>query len=303
MHLSASLTWKASPLQIGMEGPALQSGALSTIGIELGDWTEQAGINFENGAVFFMDPTNGATEQPVVFAQLTVRAGSRFQGSLSAQGKTRGGGEDWASNGLRFSERGGAPAPPPTQAGPPPPPPPAPSCASTTPVPRVANGEWTVTGDREAALTCAFGFSAQQGGQQLSNAGLHCTNGRWSMSSAECLPDRAPPPPPSAAEGVASVDSAGYGTMSFQGDTWYLVRRSTGQWHKANDEAHGTEAYGACKTVILSRFVALSFSLTPKASLLQTTPTLPRTRRCSRSDMPTSTGTRCSSPAEIWSSG
>ena len=86
-----------------MDGPALQSGALSTIGIDFDQWTEQAGINSENGAVFFMAPEHGATTQPVVFAQLTVRAGTHFQGRISAQGKSVGGGEDWVATGLEFS--------------------------------------------------------------------------------------------------------------------------------------------------------------------------------------------------------
>ena len=111
-------------LTIGMDGPALQSGTLSTIGIDLADWTEQAGINSDNGAVFFMDPLHGATTQPCVFAQLTVRAGSRFQGRISAQGKTVGGGEDWIVVGLEFTEAGGAA---PSRPPPPPPPPSAPA--------------------------------------------------------------------------------------------------------------------------------------------------------------------------------
>jgi hypothetical protein len=47
-------------------------------------------------------------------------------------------------------------------------------------------------------------------------------------------------------DGVASVTEDGYGTMQWQGDTWYLVRRSTGsRWHTANDEAQGDwEPYG-----------------------------------------------------------
>ena len=73
-----------------MDGPALQSGALSAIGIDLDGWTEQAGINSENGAVFFMDPLHGATTEPCVFAQLTVPAGSRFQG-ITAWGRAQPG--------------------------------------------------------------------------------------------------------------------------------------------------------------------------------------------------------------------
>jgi hypothetical protein len=40
-----------SYLTIGTDGPALISGALSTVGLDLGGWTEQTGISSENGAV------------------------------------------------------------------------------------------------------------------------------------------------------------------------------------------------------------------------------------------------------------
>jgi hypothetical protein len=48
-------------LTIGMDGPALVPGALSTIGLPLDDWNESQGLNeanAENGAVFFMDPVS-----------------------------------------------------------------------------------------------------------------------------------------------------------------------------------------------------------------------------------------------------
>ena len=64
-------------LTIGLDGPALTDGAISTIGIDFGSWNERQGINSDNGAVFFMDPLHGATTEPVIFAQLTVRQGAR----------------------------------------------------------------------------------------------------------------------------------------------------------------------------------------------------------------------------------
>ena len=82
-------------LTIGLDGPALIPGTLSTVGLELSGWDESTGLNSDNGAVFFMDPMHGATTEPVVFTQLTVRAGSQFNGVISAQGKSLGGGEDW----------------------------------------------------------------------------------------------------------------------------------------------------------------------------------------------------------------
>ena len=103
-------------LTIDMDGPAPQPGALSSVGLDFDQWTEQVGINSENGAVFFMDPEHGATFSPFSpfararsapswrFVQLTVRAGTHFMGRISAQGKTAGGGEDWAATGLEFTE-------------------------------------------------------------------------------------------------------------------------------------------------------------------------------------------------------
>lgn len=38
-------------LTIGIDGPALTPGALSTVGLDLAGWNEQAGINSDNGAV------------------------------------------------------------------------------------------------------------------------------------------------------------------------------------------------------------------------------------------------------------
>ena len=81
----------------------------STIGIDLDGWgidptdpSKSKGISAEDGAVFFMDPSHGATEEPVVFAQLSVPAGTVFTGSLSAQGRSVGEAEDWEANGLQY---------------------------------------------------------------------------------------------------------------------------------------------------------------------------------------------------------
>ena len=76
-----------------------------------------------------MDPTHGATTEPVVFAQITVPSGSQFDGVISAQGKSTGGGSDWLETGMAFNRQSGqAPPPPPAGGGrgnpfgPPPPP-------------------------------------------------------------------------------------------------------------------------------------------------------------------------------------
>ena len=113
-------------LTIGLDGPALQPGSLSTVGLNLASWSESRGVDSDNGAVFFMDPTHGATTEPVVFAQLTVATGSEFSGSISAQGKSSGGREDWVETRMRFNRNNGVPPPPPPppprrRASPPPP--------------------------------------------------------------------------------------------------------------------------------------------------------------------------------------
>ena len=105
-------------LTIGMEGPSLVPGALSTIGVDFASWTESAGIRTTDGAVFFMDPEHGATAEPVVFAQLTVRTGTHFTGQINAQGRSSNGAHDWDVVGLQFSDTaiGASPAPaPPTR--------------------------------------------------------------------------------------------------------------------------------------------------------------------------------------------
>eukprot|EP01044_Picomonas_judraskeda_P007142 COSAG03_NODE_751_length_5994_cov_17.493130_6_plen_153_part_00 len=94
---------------IGMGGPALSTGALSSIGIDFAAWTETAGLNLRDGAVFFRDRDHGAEVEPVVFMQLTVPTGTQFSGQLSAQGRAFVG-EDWESRSLQFST---SPSPPP----------------------------------------------------------------------------------------------------------------------------------------------------------------------------------------------
>ena len=75
-------------LTIGVDGPALTPGAMSSVGIDFSTWDESTGIDSDNAAVFFMDPDHGATTEPVVFAQLTVRSGTQFTGQIAAQGRS-----------------------------------------------------------------------------------------------------------------------------------------------------------------------------------------------------------------------
>lgn len=115
-------------LTIGMDGPALSPGAMSTIGIDFAAWTESAGINSDNGAVFFMDPSHGATVEPITVMQLTVPQGAGVRGQFSLQGRSLHGAEDFEAFGLTYDSSGGAtPPPPPTSRGPPPPAPPTPA--------------------------------------------------------------------------------------------------------------------------------------------------------------------------------
>ena len=62
------------------------------------------------------DPEHGATTEPVVFAQLTVRSGTQFTGQISAQGRSvQHGGprpDDWTQDSIPFSSAtAGAPPP------------------------------------------------------------------------------------------------------------------------------------------------------------------------------------------------
>lgn len=94
-------------MTIGLEGPSLKPGALGSVGIDFDAWTEDSPpLENDDGAVFFMDPDHGATAEPVVFMQLTVRAGSGFSGQLSAQGRSANGGKDWQLVGEAFDQNG-----------------------------------------------------------------------------------------------------------------------------------------------------------------------------------------------------
>ena len=89
-------------ITLGMDGPAVQPGALSAVGIDFDTWDEDTGLLVTDGAVFFMDPDHGATSEPVTILQLTVRTGSTFEGLFSAQGRSKRG-EDWEENAMHFS--------------------------------------------------------------------------------------------------------------------------------------------------------------------------------------------------------
>ena len=178
-------------LTIGIDGPALQSGALSSIGLEFGGWSEIEGLSSEDGvglndftaprcapcsssdltvrrraqAVFFMDPVHGATGSQVVLMQLTVRAGTRFAGSLSCQGKAADGGDDWVAAALRFNQDGGVGKGPGEGHG-----------SNCPPPGEVRNGAWQVgDGGMTAVLVCEDGLVPTDGPNR------ECRNGRLGL--------------------------------------------------------------------------------------------------------------------------
>ena len=53
-------------ITLGVDGPALIQGAMSSVGIHFDSWSEQQGIDTADGAVFFMDP--GSLALPSLFA-------------------------------------------------------------------------------------------------------------------------------------------------------------------------------------------------------------------------------------------
>ena len=230
-------------LTIGLDGPAMIPGAMSTIGIDFSTWNEMYGINSDNGAVFFMDPQHGATTPTVVFAQITVPTGTRFTGSISMQGKSKNGAEDWTDLNKGFNERGASstsqlvipPPPPPSRPPPPPPlppPPPPPPTAvdhcwqppsySTTPC---QNGGNCQTVGASYVCTCSPGFT-----------GVNC---QWLAAP----PPPPPPPPPAAATNVRSTTTI-VATDGVSGYTTYqlsvtLMRTATNIYTVYGDREHG----------------------------------------------------------------
>ena len=86
------------------------NGVLSTIGIEWDEWTADAALATEDGAVFYMDPTTACPAAcgpaPVLLAQLTVPDEVRFTVTFGLQGRVAGGGPDWHEQ-LAFALSGG----------------------------------------------------------------------------------------------------------------------------------------------------------------------------------------------------
>jgi hypothetical protein len=88
------------------------AGALGTVGIEFDDWTADAGLTVDNGAVFWMTPDDGpaAGGDDIVVAQIVVPTGTGFSAVMDAEG--RGASRqivdgavigDWLITGLTFN--------------------------------------------------------------------------------------------------------------------------------------------------------------------------------------------------------
>ena len=80
------------------------SGALGSVGIDFSAWTDTAGATINNGAVFWMAPTDGPAGKAVV-AQITTSGD--FDAVINAQGRSSGGADDWQARGIAFSSTGG----------------------------------------------------------------------------------------------------------------------------------------------------------------------------------------------------
>ena len=82
---------------------------LSTVGIDFSDWSATQGLSITNGAVFWMDPNVGSTQDPTLVAQISVPndSSSQWTAVVNARGKRAGydghGGDDWEAADLVFS--------------------------------------------------------------------------------------------------------------------------------------------------------------------------------------------------------
>ena len=66
------------------------TGALGTVGIDFGAWTESAGLTVSDGAVFWMQPDSAPSGETVV-AQVTLASGADATVVMGVQGRSAGG--------------------------------------------------------------------------------------------------------------------------------------------------------------------------------------------------------------------
>ena len=105
--------WAVNPLAqydswltVGItEGDA--ASGLSTVGIPFEEWTGSSGLLAGDGGVFWTNPDAGPGGSGVVVAQITVKDGSRWRATLSAQGRSVGvhteQNGDWTQTGIVFT--------------------------------------------------------------------------------------------------------------------------------------------------------------------------------------------------------
>jgi hypothetical protein len=82
---------------------------LSVVGIDFDSWSSTQDLIVSNGAVFWMDPNVGSTQDPTVVAQVSMPSDSTspWRAVINARGKRAGydghGGDDWEAADLVFS--------------------------------------------------------------------------------------------------------------------------------------------------------------------------------------------------------
>ena len=94
-------------LTIGIDD-GTRAGDMSSIGIPFDGnfgWSEARGIWTNNGALFYMDPSAGATGD-VLLGQVTVRPATRGAptnvATMMLQGRSTAGAGDWSQNSVTF---------------------------------------------------------------------------------------------------------------------------------------------------------------------------------------------------------
>ena len=80
------------------------SGEISSVGMGLEAWSDRMGLEVDNGAVFWMDPTAAPAQTfpPITLAQLTVPSGITKTATVNLAGKPIRGDEEWYAYGVRF---------------------------------------------------------------------------------------------------------------------------------------------------------------------------------------------------------
>ena len=104
--VAASDSW----LTVGLTEGDDQS-VLSAVGLDFDSWTETAALTSADGAVFWLNPSNGPSGT-VTVAQLTVPSGSSGIVTMGMQGQsTSGVGDPWIKHGVTFSYGGSSVVP------------------------------------------------------------------------------------------------------------------------------------------------------------------------------------------------